>query len=152
MHKYHLFPVSLSREHVIIYLMDEINTGSPNVIDAGGQSISRGVHNGVAFANFKAHKMSYLNITSIGTDDVVDGKECGFACVDISSCFSYNLAASYDINGRKLCELLPSDKYNNSDKFVSNQSFHHFSIVVSISMTASLKCIFTSSFFSPFFW
>ena len=130
--------------------MDEINTGSPNVIDARDQSISRGVHNGVAFANFKAHKMSYLNITSIGTDYVVDGKECGFACFGISSCFSYNLAASYDINGRKLCELLPSDKYNNSDKFVSNQSFHHFSIVVSISMTASLKCIFTSSFF-PFF-
>ena len=132
--------------------MDEINTGSPNVIDARGQSISRGVHNGVAFANFKAHKMSYLNITSIGTDYVVDGKECGFACVGISSCFSYNLAASHDINGRKLCELLPSDKYNNSDKFVSNQSFHHFSIVVSISMTASLKFIFTSSFFFPFFW
>ena len=132
--------------------MDEINTGSPNHIDVRGQSISRGVHNGLAFANFKAHKMSYLNITSIGADYVVDGEECGFACVDISSCFSYNLAASYDINGRKLCELLPSDKYNNSDKFVSNQSFHHFSIVVSISMTASLKCIFTSSFFFPFFW
>ena len=132
--------------------MDEINTGSPNVIDARGQSISREVHNGVAFANFKAHKMSYLNITSIDTDYVVDGKECGFACADISSCFSYNLAASYDINGRKLCELLPSDKYNNSDKFVSNHSFHHFSIVVSISTTASLKCIFINSFSFSFFW
>ena len=133
--------------------MDEINTGSPNVIDARGQSISREVHNGVAFANFKAHKFSYLNITSIGTDYVVDGKECGSACADISSCFSYNLAASYDINGRKLCELLPFDKYNNSDKFVSNQSFHHFSIVVSISMKASLKCIFIiSSFFFRFFF
>ena len=122
--------------------MDEINTGSISVTDARGQSISRRVHNGVAFANFKAHEFSYLNITSISTDYVVDGEECGFACADISSCFSYNLAASYDINGRKLCELLPSDKYNNSDKFVSSQSFHHFSIVVSILMTASLKCIF----------
>ena len=131
--------------------MDEINTGSPNVVDARGQSISRGVHNGVAFANFKAHKFSYLNITSIGTDYVVDGKECGSACADISSCFSYNLAASYDINGRKLCELLPSDKYNNSVKFVSNQSFHHFSLVVSISMASSLKCIFISSFLFSFF-
>ena len=131
--------------------MDEINTGSPNVIDARGQSISLGVHNGVAFDNFKAHKFSYLNITSIGTDYVVDGEECGFACVAILSCFSYNLAASYDTNGRKLCELLPSDKYNNSDKFLSNQSFHHFSIVVSISKTASLKCIFISSFFFYFF-
>ncbi|XP_068679247.1 epidermal growth factor-like protein 6 [Montipora foliosa] len=42
--------------------------------------------------------------------------------------FSYNLAAKPDINGKLLCELLPSDKYNNSDKFVSNEFFHHFSI------------------------
>jgi hypothetical protein len=63
--------------------MDEISTGTPNVIDARGQSISRGVHNGIAFANFKAHKFSYLNITSLGTGYVVNGKECGFACVNI---------------------------------------------------------------------
>ena len=110
--------------------MDEINTGSPSVIDARGQSISRGVQNGVAFANFKAHKFSYLNITSIGTDYVLNGKDCGVACVNISSCFSFNLAAFYDISGRILCELLPSDKYNNSDKFITSQLFHHFSIEV----------------------
>ena len=110
---------------------DEINTGSPNVIDARAQSISRGVHNGVAFANFKAHKFSYLNITSLGTDYVLNEKECGFACVNIPSCFSFNVAARYDINGRILCELLPSDKYNNSGKFISSQLFHHFSIGVS---------------------
>ena len=54
--------------------VDKINTGTPNVIDARAQSISRGVHNGVAFANFKAHKFSYLNITSLGTDSVLSGK------------------------------------------------------------------------------
>ena len=143
LHSLHFFYLSFFlREQVIIYFMDEINTGSISVTDARGQSITRRVHNGVVFANFKAHEFSHLNITSISTDYVVDGEECGFACAEISSCFSYNLAASYDINGRKLCELLPSDKYNNSDKFVSSQSFHHFSIVVSILMTASLKCIF----------
>jgi len=120
--------------------MDEINTGSPNVIDARGKSINRGVHNGIAFANFKAHKFSYLNITSLGTDYVLSEKECSFACVNIASCFSFNLAA-LDINGRILCELLPSDKYNNSDRFVSSQYFHHFSIAVSTSITAPLKCI-----------
>ena len=109
----------------------EINAGRPKVIDARGQSISRGVHNGVAFANFKAHKFSYLNITSLGTDYVLSGKECGIACVNIPPCFSFNLAAFYDINGRVLCELLPSDRYNNSDKFISSQFFHHFSIGVS---------------------
>ncbi|XP_020615948.1 fibropellin-3-like [Orbicella faveolata] len=103
--------------------MDEIDTGTPDVI--GG----RGVQSGLAFANFELHKFSYLNITSLGTDYVLDGEECGFACVSLPSCFSYNLAAFYDINGRISCELLPSDKYNNTDKFVSIQSFHHFSIV-----------------------
>jgi len=108
--------------------MDEIDTGTPGVI--GG----REVHSDIAFANFEAHKFSYLNITSLGSDYVLDGEECGFACVSLPSCFSYNLAAFYDINGRMLCELLPSDKYNNSDKFISSQSFHHFSIVVSSSL------------------
>jgi len=96
--------------------------GKPDVI-AG-----RGVQNGIAFANFKAHKFSYLNITSLGSDYVLDGKECGLACVNVPSCFSFNLAAFHDIRGRILCELLPSDKYNNSDKFASSQLFHHFSI------------------------
>ena len=59
-----------------------------------------------------------------------------FACVNLSSCFSYNLAAFYDING-VLYELLQSDKYNNTDKFVSSQFFHHFSIAVSTSNSVS---------------
>ena len=140
MDAYHFIYLSLFlREHLIICLMDEINTGSPSVIDARGQSISRGVHNGVAFANFKAHKFSYLSITSIGTDFVLNRKECGVGCANIPSCFSFNLAAFYDINGRILCELLPSDKYNNSEKLVSSQSFHHFSIAVSTLISASLK-------------
>jgi hypothetical protein len=116
----------------------KINTGRPKVIDVRGHSISRGVHNGIAFANFKAHKFSYLNIKRLGTDYVLNGKECAVACVNIPSCFSFNLAAFYDINGRILCELLPSDKYNNSDKFISSQLFHHFSIGVSTSLTAGL--------------
>ena len=116
-------------ETSLAFLCGYIKTGSPNVNDAPAQSINRGVHNGFAFANFNAHRFSYLNITSLGTDYVLNGEECGFACVGIPSCFSYNLAAFYDING-VLCELLPSDKYNNSDNFTSSQLFHHFSIVV----------------------
>ena len=105
--------------------MDEIDAGTTDVIG------ERGVQSGFAFANFELHKFSYLNITSLGSDYVLDGEECGFACVSLPSCFSYNLAAFYDINGRMSCELLPSDKYNNSDKFISSQLFHHFSIAVS---------------------
>jgi len=122
-----------------MYLMDDMNTGTPNNIDARGRSTSRGVHNGIALVNFKAHKFSYLNIASLSTDYVLNGKDCGVAFVNIPSSLSFNLAAFYDINGRILGELLPSDKYSNSDKFISSQSFYHFSILVNTLMTVSLK-------------
>ena len=93
--------------------------------------LTRGSTEGVSFINFQPDEFSYLNITGIGSDRVQDGSECGFACLEIPSCFSYNLAAFPDINDKLLCELLPSDKYNNSDKFVASQLFHHFSIPVS---------------------
>ena len=111
----------------------EIDTGKTIYIDVLGKSVSRGVLHGIAFANFKAHKFSYLNITDlVGTDYVLNGESCGFACVNAPSCFSYNVAAFSDMHGRILCELLQSDKYNNSDKLVSSTVFHHFSIAVSI--------------------
>ena len=94
----------------------------------------------------KAHKFSHLNITSLGTDYVLNGEECGFACANIPSCFSYNLVAFHDNIGRILCELLPSEKYNNSNKFMRSKLFHHFSIAVSTSLTNSLKCILKGMF------
>jgi len=50
--------------------------------------------------------------------------------LEITSCFSYNPAAFADANGKLACELLPSDKYNNSDKFIYSLTFNHFSIPV----------------------
>ena len=86
----------------------------------------------MAYANFKAHKFSFLNITNIGSDYVLKGSECGLACVNIPSCFSFNLAAFSDImSGKILCELLPSDIFNNSKNFVASQFYHHYSITVS---------------------
>ena len=96
-----------------------------------GKPLSRGTGKGMAYANFKTHKFSYLNITAIGSDYVGKGSECGFACVNIPSCFSFNLAAFHDMNGKVLCELLPSDLYNNSDKLVPSQSHRHYNIAVS---------------------
>lgn len=85
----------------------------------------------MAYANFNAHKFTYLNTTSIGVDYVHKDRECGFACLNTPSCFSFNLAAISDNNnGEILCELLPSDLYNNSDKLVDNKLFHHYSISV----------------------
>jgi len=94
----------------------------------------------MAYARFKAHKFSLLNITNIGSDYVLKGSECGLACVNILSCFSFNLAAfSNIVNGKILCELLPSDIYNNSKNFVASQFYHHYSIKVSGKSTLKLK-------------
>ena len=94
----------------------------------------KGIHRGTSgldFVNFMPDEFSYLNITSLAADLVEDQSDCGFGCLETSSCFSYNLAAFPDINGKLLCELLPSDKYNHTDKLVPSNSFHHYSIVVS---------------------
>ena len=85
----------------------------------------------VFYANFKISKFSYLNITSIGRELTQVENVCDLACLEIPSCFSYNVAAFPDINGKLLCELLPSDKYNNSDTFNASKEFHHFYIPVS---------------------
>lgn len=109
-----------------------MNTGTPKIIDARGKDISREGQNGVALANFKSHKFSYVNFTPLGADVVFKSSDCGTACVNIPSCFSFNLAAFSDIiNGKILCELLPSDIYNNSKNFVASQFYHHYSITVS---------------------
>lgn len=122
---------------LIFYLFFISNT---EVIDARGKTLSRGTDNGMAYAKFKVHKFSYLNITSIGSDYVLKGSECGLACVNIPSCFSFNLAAFYDVNRKILCELLPSDIYNNSKKFVSSQFHHHYSITVSGKSVKKFSC------------
>ena len=98
---------------------------------------------GVAYANFMSHTFSYLNITGIASNYVMNGGECGFACVNTPSCFSFNLVLIQDIVGKVLCELLPSDMYNNSDKFVYSSSRHHYSIRVSVRFKTS-HCFFLS--------
>ncbi|XP_044169427.1 uncharacterized protein LOC114951006 [Acropora millepora] len=92
--------------------------------------ISRdGPNDGIRYVNFVEDKFSYLNITALHGEDFVNNMpECSFACLDTPSCFSFNLGAVPDVNDRFPCELLPSDKYNNSDKFVHSRIFHHFSI------------------------
>ena len=84
------------------------------------RTLSRVAGRGLAYAKFKAHKFSCLNISGIGSSYVPDGVECGLACVSIPSCFSLKLAAFHNTIGKLPCKLLPSDMYNNSDKFVAS--------------------------------
>ena len=102
---------------------------SEDFID-GSKALKRHTGEGVSFANFALHKFRYLNLAPLVSSSVKEPRECGKLCVDHSSCFSTNLAAYRDQNGKMLCELLPSDKYNSSNKFMGNATFHHLSIKV----------------------
>ena len=90
-----------------------------------------GPSDGISYVNFVEDKFFFLNITALGGGLLDNMHECSFACLDTPSCFSLKLAAFPDINNKLLCELLLSDKYNHSDKFMQSDTFHHFSIAVS---------------------
>ena len=106
----------------------------------GSKALKRVAGEDVAYANFAAHKFRYLNLATLVSTSVKEPLDCGKLCVDHSSCFSANLAAFRDQDGKIKCELLPNDKYNNSDKFLDNAAFHHFSIKVRKGSVFSLKC------------
>ncbi|RMX47156.1 hypothetical protein pdam_00016232, partial [Pocillopora damicornis] len=114
--------------HILVTI---VSSGeASNVNDERIKPLSRGTGEGFAYANFKPQKFSYLNVTSIGSDYVLEDSECGFVCANTPSCFSFNLGVFSAFMGKVLCELLPSDVFNNSDKFVYSQSHHHYSITV----------------------
>ena len=96
------------------------------------KALKRDAKRGVNYARFVAYEFHHLNVSQVGSAQVTKLKECGLACVNIVSCFSFNVAASSDIDGKRWCELLATDKYNSSDKFQTNQFFHHYGIYVSI--------------------
>lgn len=126
----HFHSLVYPRSHWSVYIVEFVGkTVTSRSSDSGAAS----------FVNFQLVAFSYLNITVIGTDLMDDENQCGFACLESRSCFSYNVAAFPDINKRFLCELLPSDKYNNSEEFVQHNLYHHFSIAVSKSLSCKLR-------------
>ncbi|XP_015765150.1 PREDICTED: versican core protein-like isoform X1 [Acropora digitifera] len=106
--------------------------------DETAVAVSRkGITQKFEFFNFKQHKFSFLNISTLAKRVVKDSLSCVFSCLDNLACFSFNLAAFPD-NARKLtCEILSSDKYNNSENFLPSKALHHFSIV---SPCSNLPC------------
>lgn len=74
---------------------------------------------------FVKDKFHYLNVNKIGTFLVTDVFDCTFNCLRLPSCVSVNLASNTGADGTIWCELLSSDKYQNSQKFEGNQTSHH---------------------------
>ena len=100
-------------------------------VDKTAAAISRrAIPQKFVFFNFKEDKFSFLNITALVKRVVEDSLSCAFSCLDNLACFSFNVAAFPDKAGKFTCEILSSDKYNNSEGFLPSKTFHHFSIMV----------------------
>ena len=93
----------------------------------GSKGLKRNAGHGLAYANFVTQKFYHLNITPLISHSAKVLAECGKMCVVHPSCFSANFAEYFH---GIVCELLPSDKYNNSNKFLESAVFHHLSIKV----------------------
>ncbi|XP_066020647.1 sushi, von Willebrand factor type A, EGF and pentraxin domain-containing protein 1-like [Pocillopora verrucosa] len=100
------------------------------VVSASSVKTSKGQtpNVGFVFTNFLAHKGYYLNVTTVGAELVQDSLECVFKCLEKDPCLSFNLADLDDNIDNLLCELLPSDHYTHSDKFITNHLWYHYSI------------------------
>ena len=98
------------------------------------------------FAYFIKAKFFHLNITALVKRVAGNSLSCAFSCLNNLACFSFNFAAFPDKAGKFSCEILSSDKYNNSNGFLPSKNFHHFSIVVS-----NLSLNFTLVFLEPEF-
>ncbi|KAL9966882.1 hypothetical protein ACROYT_G025019 [Oculina patagonica] len=77
---------------------------------------------------FKDHLFHALDGKKIETLFVETGKHCLLKCVKNRQCFSTNIGVTSRHDGKVLCELLSSDKYNSSGSFQQSSSFHHYSI------------------------
>jgi len=94
-------------------------------------SLQRNPNKNLRYALFKDHLFHVLDAEKLEGDTVHTWKHCLLRCVKNEQCFSTNIGAFPRPNGNFTCELLPTDKYNASNKFKANHTFHHYSIVVS---------------------
>ena len=103
------------------------------------------------YAQFIEHFYHVLDVAKIEGVEVQTGRHCLLRCVKNDRCFSANTGAFHLPNGNISCDLLPTDKYNASEKFKSNHTFHHYSILVSINYVYS-NCVHVASVLLSFLW
>ena len=88
----------------------------------------------LSYAKFIEHFYHVLDVPKIEGVAVQTESQCLLRCVNNDRCFSTNIGSFYLPNGKLWCDLLPTDKYNTSEKFKMNHTFHHYSIIVSITI------------------
>ena len=106
-------------------------TGQHQRLIQVNHSLKRRFQHRVSYANFVVHKFQLLQGSLLDSScEVVQAKECAFACVANAPCVSFNVALSPNENGKLGCELLSEDKYRSPDNLIVSQQFHHYSIKV----------------------
>ena len=100
----------------------------------------------IDFVNFREAKFSFLNITALVKRVVENSFLCAFSCLKNLACFSFNVAAFPDKAGKFTCEILTSDKYNNSENFLPSKTLHHFSIEVRINCLKDKRRFLVASY------
>ena len=96
----------------------------------------------LVYANFFPFPHHKLNSTPIESRTVYGEQDCISACTESSQCRSLNFRTVPGANGKFLCQLLDTDKFNLSESFNASLDFHHHSFTVSRHMTKSLALSF----------
>jgi len=91
------------------------------------QQIVRDFANGLRYANFGKHDKRRLNAGQLENTTAQSFSQCCAKCLPNKSCFSVN----YGGIGRNECQLLSANKFQSSDKMAIDETFQHFSVVVS---------------------
>lgn len=82
-------------------------------------------------AKFIVDYLHQLSITPLSVHNVSNSFDCAFKCIEFDGCLSFNLA-KFPSGGLKVCQLLPTDKYNSSQHFNASTSFDYYSISLGV--------------------
>ncbi|XP_078381758.1 uncharacterized protein LOC144664478 isoform X1 [Oculina patagonica] len=81
----------------------------------------------LVYANFFPFPHHKLNSTPVESRAVSGDQDCIAACAESSQCRSLNFKPVPDENGKFICHLLDTDKFNSSELFNASVDFHHYS-------------------------
>ena len=122
-----------------------------------GKGLYRTDSESLQYVNLVKHEFHYLNVTAASKERVLSEDDCGFKCLKTGGCVSVNVIVPTQSNEIVLCELLSSDKYNNSKEFKQNNTSHHLSTWVSqiarstfsTTVTNQALCVFLNLWTRP---
>ncbi|XP_022809349.1 uncharacterized protein LOC111346325 [Stylophora pistillata] len=78
---------------------------------------------------FSLDEFHYLRVPRVAEFTAYNDLHCALNCLDITLCFSINMAVVKSANGKIWCELLSSDKYRNYTEYGKNKSSHHLTML-----------------------